>query len=302
MIRGHSSIRYPTLLLSPAKSKLILNFPKKKNIFIEYRKMENAVKSEKKSFPCSSLDYWWEKIMEITHQINKYYENNYIPNNGPIGLTTNMADPPTDLQAELKDAYDNYHSLKKRVDSQIAYQVEMSKARIKLKPKDKRSSDDYGQFLLITINPDPSKMKTADDIRRFASECRAFFRSYVFDVAEFVFEQRGTRNGDYHGIHCHGIVRRTDTPSKIKKEIKRRFIVSGICGNEQHVNVKTIDPNELQQTRNYLSGVKQGKNETEGREKREKQANDVHFRKEYGLSALYTEGEGKLLVPLAASR
>lgn len=195
-----------------------------------------------------------------------------------------------------------YLLVKERLERQIVYQNEMSRYRIRIKPKDKRTSDDYGQFLLITINPDPSKMKTADDIRRFASECRAFFRSYVFDVAEYVFEQRGTRNGDYHGIHCHGIVRRTDTPSKIKKEIKRRFIVSGICGNEQHVNVKTIDPNELQQTRNYLSGVKQGRNETEGREKREKQANDVHFRKEYGLSALYTEGEGKLLVPLAASR
>lgn len=266
--------------------------------------MENTERKEIKSLPCPSLDYWWGKIVEITHEIKQYYETNTVFDENLIGLSTNTADPPMHLVAQLNEAHTNYYALQRRVDSQIAYQHEMARARIRLslKPKDKRVSDDYGQFLLITINPDPSKMKTADDIRRFASECRAFFRSYVFDVAEFVFEQRGTRNGDYHGIHCHGIVRRTDTPSKIKKEIKRRFIVSGICGNEQHVNVKTIDPNELQQTRNYLSGVKQGKNETEGREKREKQANDVHFRKEYGLSALYTEGEGKLLVPLAASR
>lgn len=208
-----------------------------------------------------------------------------------------------DLDPEIWSAiermrhYQNlYFDVKDRVDRQIAYQAEVKRRTIKL--KDKRTSDDWGQFLLITINPDPSKLTTVAGIRQFVAECRSFFKGYVFDVAEFVFEQRGKQEGDYHGIHCHGIVRRRDTPSKIKKEINRRFIISGICGNEKHVDVKTVDPSEINVTRNYLTGAKQGKNNAEGLDKREKQENDVLFRKAYGLESVYLEGEGKLLVPL----
>ena len=170
------------------------------------------------------------------------------------------------------------------------------KRRVVLKP-DKRKSEDMGTYLFVTINPDPSKLTEKKGILSFVSECRSFFRSYVFDVAEFVFEQRGKREGEYPGVHCHGIVRRCDTPSKVRKEIKRRFIDTGICGNDLHVQVKTIERDELNITRNYITGVKQGKNAQEGKDKQEKQANDAFFRRDFGLDPVYVTGEGKLLVP-----
>jgi len=280
--------RYPTLLIRTKKIKIKIQ--KKKNIFIEYRKMENADHTTSPALPSTisrgTLNDIESKIHYWSNEIKRLQDNN---------------DDSWEVNSAIWDAVERmrhfqrvYFQVKDRVENQLAYQHEM-KRRIVL--KDKRVSEDWGTYLFITISPDPAKLTTRQDIIRFVSECRAFFRSYVFDVAEFVFEQRGKQEGDYHGVHCHGIVRRCDTPSKIKKEINRRFILSGICGNEKHVNVKTIDRTELNVTRNYLTGTKQGKNSAQGLDKQEKQANDKFFRRDYGIEAVYIEGEGKLLVP-----
>lgn len=205
--------------------------------------------------------------------------------------------PPEAIDAHnrLGELYRLYFDTKQRVDRQVLYNTEM-KRRIVLKV-DKRKSEDWGDYLLITINPDPSKLTTEKQIRSFVSACRSFFRSAVFHVAEFVFEQRGKQEGDYPGVHCHGIVHRKEVPSKVKGEIARRFVRTGIVGNPLHVNVLNINPKELGDALNYLKGPKKGKNATEEKDKREKQANDVFFRRDFGLDAFEVSGEGKLLVP-----
>ena len=123
------------------------------------------------------------------------------------------------------------------------------------KPKGAKMSE----FKFITINPADGKEK------EFIQKVTKFMKRPCM-AGEYVFEQRGHEEGDYHGLHCHGLV-------KYYPNLKRDLIsqMKKFC-DSTHINIQNCTVDDIERRRKYMSGIKKGE------QKSGKVLNDVKMR------------------------
>lgn len=171
-----------------------------------------------------------------------------------------------------------YLSAKNRALSQIIYQNEMKKLKPKVSIPDGRKAN--GDWVFLTINP-----KADYPYEAFFSVVKHSLECKMFDSVEYSFEQRGTVEGDYHGVHCHALLHRKCSPSHLIRELKRKFKdVVGDVENKHQLNIQLIPDTECESVRQYIGGNKQTS------EKSLKSLNDKLFREKYRLQNLYVMG------------
>ena len=138
---------------------------------------------------------------------------------------------------------------------------------------------------LITVNPRPdidmtTFIKAVDKLM-----ARTFIKSYLY-----AYEQRSTDplNG-YSGYHCHILLYRDNQKdlnmSHLKRNVKNTF--KHICdvNNSGCLNFKTTN---MKSTPNFVKYITGEKGDSEGKQKAEKQAVDILFRKFYKLEPSYS--------------
>lgn len=101
----------------------------------------------------------------------------------------------------------------------------------------------------LTVRPDPD---WTGDWPAFLEHCTRLFASKRFSSdLVYSFEQKGTSPETLgQGFHLHAVFRSTEPKKQLMRELKRRFIETGICGNAGVQLDKANRPQELIQ--NYL--------------------------------------------------
>lgn len=150
--------------------------------------------------------------------------------------------------------------------------------------KDLRKSNDFKDYVFLTINPpdqlDHTKLVTA--VRNFTHLC-------VCEWSYYVFEQRGSIEGDYHGFHTHILFKRARRPSEVIDNIYRTFLP--LVPDKAKINWWSKDTEkEIVNALAYMKGKKDDPSKAPAI------ANNTAMRLCYSLEEIYSVGEPPLLV------
>jgi len=140
------------------------------------------------------------------------------------------------------------------------------------------NSFDNKKYIYVTINPYPNIL-----IEDLKNVIKRLLRKTWIDGYVYVYEQRGEEEGDYHGLHCHMIIKKkySKQESAIYREIQSTC--KHICDaqNNHCLNIQYVK-SEADKDRIilYMDGIKDI-------EKSKKCENDVKMRIAYNLENKY---------------
>jgi len=150
--------------------------------------------------------------------------------------------------------------------------------------KDHRKSDAFKDYVFLTINP-PDQLEYG----ALVSAVRNFTHLCVCEWAYYVFEQRGTTEGDYHGFHAHILFKRARRPSEVIDNIYRIFLP--LVPDKAKINWWSKDTEkEVVNALAYMKGKKDDPSKAPAI------ANNTAMRLCYSLEDMYSVGEPPLLV------
>lgn len=156
---------------------------------------------------------------------------------------------------QWEKAKNNYHARK------LTHDI----TQLNLPVKDKLTD-----YKFVTINPADGQEHD------FIAKVHKFMGRQLMKGAEYVFEQRGEQDGDFHGLHVHFLCH---SYPNLKRDVLSAF--KKFCDGA-HVCIRGCTGADLEKRRNYMRGIKQGDH------KQPKVANDILMRDYYGLNAIYT--------------
>lgn len=148
---------------------------------------------------------------------------------------------------------------------------------------DKRKKDTGLYFVTISPPEDVNKQDFINATHRFAS-------LKVVKSIDYVFEQRGLKEGEYTGLHTHMLVERNVKPYAFNKELKRlfgKFFPTEVFGQKQFF-VENVENAEKKKVLRYMNGEKKP---SPGKNKEKKVENDGFFRRDFGLKPIYHIGQ-----------
>lgn len=150
--------------------------------------------------------------------------------------------------------------------------------------KDLRKSDTMKDYVFLTINP-PDTTPYGD----LVNATRNFTHLCVCEWAYYVFEQRGTEEGDYHGFHTHILFKRARRPSEVIDNMYRVFMP--LVPDKAKINYWSKETEkEVVNALAYMKGKKDDPSKAPAI------ANNANMRLCRSLDALYVVGEPPSLV------
>lgn len=172
----------------------------------------------------------------------------------------------SDLFEERTRLINIFHTCKNDVDREVV------KGSIRHQNKAdlaKSSGKDYTTTNWITINPaDGQEQLFIDKVKKFMGRpCMK---------GQYVFEQRGETDGDFHGLHIHALI---ENYPNLKRDILTQFKK---FADKNHIKIMPCSLTDIEKRKVYMSGKK------EGTEKQPKLLNDPLMRAYYSLDAIYT--------------
>lgn len=133
----------------------------------------------------------------------------------------------------------------------------------------KPSNKKLTEWKWVTISPADGKEK------EFIAKTMKFM-SRPCMKGSYCFEQRGEEEGDYHGLHCHALLRYYPN---LTRDLTCQF--KKFC-DKAHINIKNNTEEDVERRKVYMGGVKVGE------QKQPKIKNDANMRKIYDLKDIYT--------------
>lgn len=185
-----------------------------------------------------------------------------------------------EVQREINRYYDMIVQSKDRAMKQICYNQLMIQNAL----KDGRKSKEMKDYIFLTINP-PNQLP----YKKLIQAVEDFTSLVVVKWAHYVFEQRGTEEGEYRGFHTHILFQRDRRPSEVEKAIYRIFMP--LVPDRQ--KIKWWSQDKIEEIRNaygYITGHKKSE------DKQDATSNNINMRRDFGLDQIYTVGEPPLLV------
>lgn len=137
---------------------------------------------------------------------------------------------------------------------------------------------DGKKYIYVTINPYPNIL-----IEDLINVVKRIIKKAWIDGYTYVYEQRGEVEGDYHGLHCHMIIKKkySKQESAIYREIQNTC--KHICDyhNKCCLNIQYVK-NEIEKDKIilYMDGIKDV-------DKQPKCENDIRMRFAYNLENKY---------------
>lgn len=209
----------------------------------------------------------FQKLRSLNDRANQFFEA------GQIEEATELLDKCYDLNVMIQNAT-------KRAMEQVLYNELM----VGNATKDLRKSDAFKDYVFLTVNPPDQLEYTAlvNAVHNFTHLC-------VCEWAYYVFEQRGTVEGDYHGFHTHILFKRARRPSEVIDNIYRIFLP--LVPDKAKINWWSKDTEkEIVNAFAYMQGKKDDPSKAPA------VANNVAMRLCRGLEPIYTVGGTPLLV------